>query len=276
MTTSDQTGAFRRRAAAGLLASLCLLAGCVEPPPEPRSAEEERLRSLFIEARRLDDEGRHHEALVRYETILARHPEWSSTRLNAAMAAYDSGQYVKAAEHFEFMHQLAPKDWYIIRKIIQCRERLGDRMAVDRWRDLLADMRRRKDGGVILKTHAGFARDYLPVQDMHLIGYEFFDPEQHGRHWLFRLEDRERRPVTTFLVEKSPFTARDQQPIFHVREHSPGWLRVWHVGPEGSDYDWSRALVRECLSGKRLPLAVKPLPGGARPFETPGEEAPKK
>src|SRR5580765_3084767 len=84
-----------------LAAALLISTGCNEEhqirglPPR----EKAELEKLFAEARQLDDAGRYHEALVRYETILVLHPEFVSTRLNAAMAAYDSGQYQKSADH---------------------------------------------------------------------------------------------------------------------------------------------------------------------------------
>jgi tetratricopeptide (TPR) repeat protein len=95
--------------------------------PQERAA----MQAIFEQARALDDAGRYHEALVRYETILARHPEYMSTRLNAAMAAYDSGQYQKSAEHFEVLHKYGPGDWFVIRKLIQCYERLNNNEKVD-------------------------------------------------------------------------------------------------------------------------------------------------
>src|SRR5258707_9939895 len=103
-----------------LAAALLLFSGCEEEqmrglPPH----EKAELEKLFAEARQLDDAGRYHEALVRYETILGLHPEFVSTRLNAAMAAYDSGQYQKSADHFEMLHNAAPTDWLVVRKLIQ-------------------------------------------------------------------------------------------------------------------------------------------------------------
>ena len=54
---------------------LIFFSGCEEGSGvDPRERAE--LQALFDEARKLDDEGRYHEALVRYETILARHPEF--------------------------------------------------------------------------------------------------------------------------------------------------------------------------------------------------------
>ena len=48
--------------------------------------------------------------------------------------------------------------------------------------------------------------------------------------------------------------------IFSLTEASFGWLKVWHVGPEGRDYNWARDRVLECLQGKRQPLVTRPLP----------------
>src|SRR5579864_6268306 len=94
----------RRLVAAALVAALLILPGCEEGRGlDPRERAE--MEQLFAEARKLDDAGRFHEALVRYETILARHPEFMSTRLNAAMAAYDAGEYQKANDHFEVLHK---------------------------------------------------------------------------------------------------------------------------------------------------------------------------
>lgn len=100
-----------------LLALLLWTSGCEEGAGvDPR--ERQAMQAIFDEARRLDEAGRYHEALVRYETILARHPNYASTRLNAAMAAYDSGQYEKAAAHFEVLRKAGPRDWFVIRKLI--------------------------------------------------------------------------------------------------------------------------------------------------------------
>src|SRR5687767_457579 len=103
--------------------------------------ERAELERIFAEARRLDEQGRYHEALVRYETILAYHPEYMSTRVNAAMAAYDSGQYQKAADHFEVLHKYSPSDWFVIRKLIQCNERLNKNEAVDAYKKKLEGLR---------------------------------------------------------------------------------------------------------------------------------------
>ena len=254
-----------RLAAFGIL--LLLLPGC----EEKTGPDEEEMRAIFEEARKLDSEGRHHEAMVRYETILARHPDWMSTRLNAAMAAYDSGQYDKALGHFELLYKFAPTDWFIMRKLIQCYERLERKDKVEELRGKLAALRARGDGSPLLKSYQGFTRDYLPVGTGHLIGYEFFEPQRHGRLWLFRLEDRHRKPLTAFLLESSPFHGSDGRRIFYLTEACPGWLRLWYAGPEGREYEWARQRVLEVLQGRHAPLVVKPLPQDVQAFEIPGE-----
>lgn len=239
---------------------LCLLmSGCEE---QVNKEDAEEMRALFEEARALDRKGDYHLALIRYEAILARHPTWMSTRLNAAMSAYDSGNYPKAAGHFEILHKYGPKDWFVIRKLIQTYERMGRKDKVNAYRAKLAELRKLKDGSELLKQYQGFTRDYIPVGNMHIIGYEFFDPAKHGRMWLFKLEDRHRRPISTFLVEASPFHNNDGRRLFYLTERQKGWLRLWYVGVEGRDYDWSRKRVMEVLQGKRRPMVVKPLPAG--------------
>jgi tetratricopeptide (TPR) repeat protein len=242
------------------LAALALLAptGC---EPEKPGADEEAMRALFEEARKLDSEGRHHEALVRYETILGKHPTWMSTRLNAAMAAYDSGQYQKAIGHFELIHKYGPTDWFIVRKLIQCYERVGREDKVDEFRKKLTELRNRQDGSPLLKSYQGFTRDYIPVgTTMHLIGYEFFEPDKHGQFWLFKLEDLHRTPLSIFVIHSSPFHNGSGQRLFYLTEACPGWMRVWYVGPEGRNYDWARKQVTEILQSKHAPLMVKPVP----------------
>src|SRR5438067_1682359 len=81
----------------------------------------------------------------------------------AAMAAYDSGQYEKSRGHFEALHKLGPGDWFVIRKLIQCNERLGDAAAVQKYRDELEKLRQQKGGSEVLKRYAGLTRDYIPV-----------------------------------------------------------------------------------------------------------------
>jgi tetratricopeptide (TPR) repeat protein len=228
------------------------------------------MRALFAEARTLDAAGKHHEALVRYETILGRHPNWMSTRLNAAMAAYDSGQYEKATGHFELIHKYGPNDWFIVRKLIQCYERLGRDQKVAEFRKKLTDLRNRKDGSPLLNSFQGFTRDYIPVGTMHLIGYEFFEPQKHGRFWLFKLEDHHRTPLSIFLVHSSPFHNSNGQRLFYVTEACPGWMRVWYVGAEGRSYEWSRTCVTEILQSKRSPLIVKPVPLDLKVLQVPG------
>ena len=244
--------------------------GCQQERPGP---DETEMRKVFDEARKLDADGRHHEAMVRYETILARHPDWVTTRLNAAMAAYDSGQYEKAAGHFEILHKYGPTDWFIVRKLIQCYERLERKDKVAAYRQKLTDLRARQDGSPLLKRYQGFSRDYLPVGAMHLIGYEFFEPQQHGRLWLFRLEDHHRKPVTTFLLESAPFHNQEGRRLFYLTEACPGWLRVWYVGPQGREYDWARERVMEILQGRHAPVVVKPLPQDLDVLELPGARA---
>jgi tetratricopeptide (TPR) repeat protein len=243
-----------------VIAALALLVppGC---EPEKPGADEEEMRALFEVARQLDSEGRHHEALVRYETILGKHPTWMSTRLNAAMAAYDSGQYQKAIGHFELIHKYGPTDWFIVRKLIQCYERVGRDDKVDEFRKKLTDLRNRQDGSPLLKSYQGFTRDYIPVgAAMHLIGYEFFEPEKHGQFWLFKLEDMHRTPLSIFVIHSSPFHNGSGQRLFYLTEACPGWMRVWYVGPEGRNYDWARKRVTEVLQSKQAPLLVKPVP----------------
>jgi tetratricopeptide (TPR) repeat protein len=246
-----------------------LVTGCEE---EAGTEDAEEMRALFEEARALDRKGDYHLALIRYEAILARHPTWMSTRLNAAMSAYDSGNYLKAAGHFEILHKFGPKDWFVIRKLIQSYERLGRKDKVNAYRAKLAELRKRKDGSALLKKYQGFTRDYMPVGTMHVIGYEFFDPGKHGRMWLFKLEDRHRRPISTFLVEASPFHNNDGRRLFYLTERQKGWMRLWYVGTEGRDYDWSRGRVMEVLQGKQRPLVVKPLPPGLTVPGIPGLE----
>ncbi|MCZ7647238.1 MAG: hypothetical protein M5U26_18615 [Planctomycetota bacterium] len=253
------------------LAVLLLLPGC-EEPVGPDDAE---MRRIFEEARELDRQGRYHEAMVRYETILARHPNWMSTRLNAAMAAYDSAQYQKAVEHFEILHKYGPKDWFVIRKLVQCYERLDNRMKINEYRQKLLDLRLHKDGSEVLKSFQGFTRDYIPVGTTHLIGYEFFDPQEHGKLWYFKLEDLHRKPLSGFLVEASPYFDAQGRRMFYITESCPGWMRVWFLGTiptaEGGlrDYHWARTRVEEILQGKHRPLVVKPLPPGVAIFDVP-------
>jgi tetratricopeptide (TPR) repeat protein len=244
-----------------LLALLLLACGCeddLKNVADPR--ERFALEQVFREARALDDAGRYHEALVRYETILSQHPEYVSTRLNAAMAAYDSGQYQKAADHFEVLHKAGPTDWFVIRKLIQCHERLGNDEAVRAYRAKLDTLRQQKDGSLILKSYEGLTRDYIPMGSMHLIGYEFFEPKKHGRLWLFKLEDRNHATVSTFLLESTTFFDPQGRRLFCMTEANRGWLNIWHVGVEGRDYKWARDFAIECLQGKREPLVTKPMP----------------
>jgi tetratricopeptide (TPR) repeat protein len=236
---------------------------------EQAGKDEAEMRGIFEEARKLDAAGRHHDALVCYETILGRHPEWMSTRLNAAMAAYDAGEYGKSAGHFEVLHRFGPTDWFVIRKLIQCYERLGQKEKVDEFRKKITDLRNAKDGSPLLKSYQGFSRDYLPVGSMHLIGYEFFEPAKHGRLWLFRLEDYHRNPLSTFLLHSSPFHNSENRRLFYLVEGCPGWMRLWYVGIEGRDYEWARNRVLEILQGKHAPLLVKPLPPETEVFEVP-------
>ena len=242
-----------------VLGALLLAAGCEEGRGlDPR--EREAMQAVFDEARRLDEAGRFHEALVRYETILARHPEFMSTRLNAAMAAYDSGQYQKSADHFEVLHKCGPGDWFVIRKLIQCHERLADQEKVALYRKKLEQLRHQKEGSPVLKRYEGLTRDYIPLGTMHLIGYEFFEPKKHGKLWFFRLEDRSKAAISAFLLQATPFHNNGGQRLFCLSEAANGWLRIWHVGPEGRDYKWTRDVVLDCLHGKRAPLVTKPLP----------------
>lgn len=245
---------------ATLVVALLLFAGCEERdiPIDPR--ERAALQAIFEEARELDRQGRYHEALVRYETILAQRPQYMSTRVNAAMAAYDSGQYAKAADHFEILHKYGPGDWFVVRKLIQCYERTDNKLKVDLYREKLAKLRKNPEASPTLKRYEGLTRDYIPVGSMHLIGYEFFDPKKHGRLWFFKLEDREKQTVTQFLLQATPYFEKDGRRIFNLVESVNGWMRIWHVGPEGRDYAWTRGVVLECLQGKREPLVTKPLP----------------
>ncbi|MFH0938981.1 MAG: hypothetical protein V1899_06850 [Planctomycetota bacterium] len=237
---------------------LCIC-GCEERTSvDPRERAE--LQRIFDEARKLDELGRYHEALVRYETILARRPEYISTRLNAAMSAYDSGQYQKANDHFEILHKFGPGDWFVIRKLIQCNERLGKSEVVDAYRKKLEALRQQKDGSLVLKRYEGLTRDFIPVGSMHLIGYEFFEPKKHGRLWHFKLEDKNKKNVSAFLVQATPYHDNSGKRMFSLTEVSFGWLRVWHVGPESRDYKWSRDFVLESLQRKRSPLVTRPLP----------------
>ncbi|HYG75517.1 MAG TPA: tetratricopeptide repeat protein [Planctomycetota bacterium] len=244
-----------------LLALACVFftPGCEEArglDPRERAA----MTVVFEEARALDEQGRYHEALVRYETVLARHPQFMSTRLNAAMAAYDAGAYEKARGHFEVLHKYGPGDWFVIRKLIQCCERLNDKEGVESYRAKLEKLRQQAAGSVVLKRYEGLTRDYIPVGSMHLIGYEFFEPKKHGRLWFFRLEDKNKAPVTAFLLEATPFHDNSGRRLFSLTEATNGWMRIWHVGVEGREYAWTRDVVLSCLQGKRQPLVVKPLP----------------
>jgi tetratricopeptide (TPR) repeat protein len=256
-----------------LVALLLVLAGCEEGKGmDPRERAE--MQRIFEDARKLDDAGRYHEALVRYETILARHPEFMSTRLNAAMAAYDSGQYGKAKDHFEVLHKHGPDDWFVVRKLIQCNERLGNTDGVEMYRRKLTALRNMKDGSVVLKRYEGSTRDFIPIGTMHLIGYEFFEPKKHGRLWFFKLEDKQKNQVSAFLLQSTPFHDNSGKRLFTLTEASFGWLRIWYVGAEGRDYKWTRDIVIECLQGKRQPLVTKPLPPDYDAVVAPGSREP--
>jgi hypothetical protein len=238
---------------------IAALLGCQELQGlDPRERAE--MEEIFAQARKYDEAGQYHEALVRYETILGRHPEFMSTRLNAAMSAYDAGEYQKANDHFEVLHKYGPNDWFVLRKLIQCNERLNKTEQVDEYRKQLDALRQQKGGSVVLKRYEGLTRDYIPVGSMHLIGYEFFEPKKHGRLWYFKLEDRNKNQVTAFLLEATPFHTNEGKRIFSLTEASFGWLKIWHVGPEGREYNWTRDRVLECLQGKRQPLVTRPLP----------------
>jgi hypothetical protein len=257
-----------------LLTVVLLVApGCQEGAGlDPRERQE--MEQIFAEARKLDDAGRYHEALVRYETILGRHPDYMSTRLNAAMAAYDAGEYRKANDHFEVLHKFGPNDWFVIRKLIQCNERLNDNEKVELYRKKLEGLREQKDGSAVLKRYEGLTRDYIPVGSMHLIGYEFFEPKKHGRLWFFKLEDKSKNQVSAFLLESTPFFTNEGKRIFTMTESSFGWLKIWHVGTEGREYKWARDFVLDCLQGKRTPLVTRPLPPDYQAVAPPAVKAP--
>ena len=104
----------------------------------------------------------------------------------------------------------------------------------------LEELRHNKGGSLVLKRYEGLTRDYLPIGSMHLIGYEFFEPEKHGRLWFFKLEDKNKEQVSVFLLAATPFHENNGKRIFSLSEASFGWLRTWHVGPEGRDYEWTR------------------------------------
>jgi len=259
---------------------LFLGTGCEEGRGlDPR--EKARMQVIFEEGRAYDEAGRYHEALVRYETVLASHPEFLSTRLNAAMAAYDGGEYDKAKTHFEALHKYHPADWFVIRKLIQCCERLNDKEGSDMYRAKLERLRKHAEGSELLKRYEGLTRDYIPIGTMHLIGYEFFEPKKHGRLWFFRLEDRDKSPVTAFLLEATPYHDAEGRRLFSLTEASNGWLRIWYVGAEGREYQWTRDVVLDCLHGKRTPLVTRPLPADYEPIAAPdsrpieGEKIPK-
>ena len=253
---------------------ILLPSGCVEEMSGLNPREKAELEAIFETARKLDEAGRFHEALVRYETILGRHPEFVSTRLNAAMAAYDSGQYQKAADHFEILHKAGPKDWFILRKLIQCYERLGRDEVVRVYRDKLEAIRQQTSDATLLKQYAGLTRDFIPMGSMHLIGYEFFEPKKHGRLWLFKLEDRNKSTVSTFVLEATAFHDAAGKRIFCLTEANRGWLNVWHIGSEGRDYRWARDFTVDCLLGKREPLATKALPPDYLAVAIPENSAP--
>jgi len=244
---------------AALVIALLCIAGCQDDLRGIDPRERIELEKVFEDARMLDSKGRFHEALIRYESILATHPEFVSTRLNAAMAAYDSGQYQKAADHFEVLHKAGPKDWFVIRKLIQCYERIGRDEQVRIYREKLEKLRLQKES-VILKGYEGLTRDYIPMGTMHLIGYEFFEPKKHGRLWLFKLEDKNHATVSTFLIEASAFHDATGRRLFCISEANRGWMNIWHVGADGRDYSWARDFVIQCLQGKREPLMTKSLP----------------
>lgn len=250
----------RRALLLGLLClALAAIPGCQEGAGLDLR-ERAEMEQIFADARKFDDAGRFHEALVRYETILARHPDYMSTRLNAAMSAYDAGEYQKANDHFEVLHKYGSNDWFVIRKLIQCNERLNQTEKVEAYRKKLDELRAQKGGSAVLKRYEGLTRDYIPVGSMHLIGYEFFEPKKHGRLWFFKLEDKNKSQVSAFLLEATPFFNNDGKRLFCLTEASFGWLRIWHVGVEGRDYKWARDFVLDCLQGKRTPLVTKPLP----------------
>ena len=265
--SSTAHGLCLRVAAAILVLVLC--SGCPEETRGLLPAERAEMEAIFAEARKLDELGRYHEALVRYETILARHPEFMSTRINAAMAAYDSGQYQKANDHFEVLHKYGPNDWFIMRKLIQCNERLGNADAVETYRKELEHLRQQKNGSALLKEYEGLTRDYLPVGTMHLIGYEFFEPKKHGRLWFFKLEDKHGTTVSAFVLQATPFHENNGKRLFNLTEVSNGWMRIWHVGTEGRDYEWTREMVLACLQGKRQPLVTRPLPASFEQISAP-------
>lgn len=262
----------RRLWAFACLLALLIQCGCEQ---EKVTEDEAEMRAIFAKARELDAQGEYHKAMVHYETILARHPNWMSTRLNAAMAAYDSGQYSKAVGHFELLHKYGPKDWFVIRKLIQCHEHLKNDEKVEEFRKKLHELREHKDGSLLLKRYQGYTRDYIPVGTNHVIGYEFFDYKKHGRLWYFKLEDHHRTAISGFLVEASPFFDAEGHRIFYISESLPGWLRVWHVGPlptqrDGErDYTWAKKFIFEILQGARQPLVVKPLPQDLQLLDVP-------
>jgi hypothetical protein len=249
----------------------CLLFHGCEEGKYVDHKERAELERLFAEARKLDELGRYHEALVRYETILAYHPEYMSTRLNAAMAAYDSGQYQKSADHFAVLHKYSPSDWFVIRKLIQCNERLDKPELVEAFKKKLEALRTQKDGALLLKRYEGHTRDYIPMGSMHLLGYEFFDFKKHGRLSYFKLENKEKEQVSAFLLQATPWHDAKGRRMFSLTESASGWMKVWYVGTEGRDYKWTREFVLECLHDKHQPLVVKPLPPDYDPLPAPGE-----
>ena len=137
--------------------------------PEKKTADQ-----LFAEGQRLMDEKNYPEALKRYTEALKQSPDGPGSLFNGGLAAYLSGNFKTAADFWERLVVLTPKDWEAHAKLVQAYQALGELDKRDKHRETILKLR--QEGlQVSLSALTDYRRDQFFVDGKKVLVFEYFE-----------------------------------------------------------------------------------------------------
>jgi tetratricopeptide (TPR) repeat protein len=154
--------------------ALVLFAVLLLALPSLAREDVEILKSLFKEANVFMGQGKHAEALAKYQAVLAIEPKAKGSLYNGGLAAYLLGKHDLAIGLWTRLKVITPKDWELHTKLVQVYEATGKKASRDAEIKALYALRKDTTDPDLAKLRR-FCRDQFKVGERKVLAYEHFE-----------------------------------------------------------------------------------------------------
>ncbi len=221
--------------------------------------QDEADRKLIEEANAIFEQGRHAEALAKYEECVKRRPEWKNALFNGGLAAYLAGKPARAADLWEPLRKLTPDDTGLLAKLIQAYQATGEGDKRDAVRKDLFDRRAKLDEAGKKKL-SRYVRDQFSAGGLRVMAFEHFElageralryrfsvlnEKGDAEAWYVSLGSYE---ITTQVAREQGTIGKDER-MYHLDGYLQGGRvhKLYRMFPKEPSYDECRRLVEEVL-----------------------------